>query len=97
MDAIEKMKVYSKLDITDKELERFRDLKNNFFISDILFNRDSKNYKVVIEYDVNYLGHLFGKEIEKEELFYTLKCGNKIIIKSGRKNDIKKWLRYNLK
>lgn len=96
MTILEKSKVYDKLEISDAELSRFRQYKDNYNISDILFINNNQKYKVVIEYDVNYIGHLFGNEIEKNELFYSLKVGNRYIIKRARKNDIKKWLRHNL-
>ena len=96
MNAIDKMKIYNKLDITDEELERFRTLKNNYNITDILFIRNNKKYRIIIDYDINNISKLFKKEIEKNELFYTLKVGNKIILKNVYKKDIKTWLRYNL-
>lgn len=96
MTILEKSKVFDKLEISDTELARFRQYKDNYDISDILFIKNNQKYKIVIEYDVNHLSHLFGKEIEKTELFYSLKVGNRYIIKRGRKNDIKVWLRHNL-
>lgn len=90
-------KIISKLDINDKELQLFRSQKTNFNVSDVLYIKDNNRYKIVIEYDVNYIGQLFNKEIEKEELFYTLKVGNKNILKRVRKSDIIKYIKCNVK
>lgn len=97
MNSKEIEKVISKLEVSDLELNKFRTYKTNYYLTDILFIKNNKKYKIVIEYDINNISQLFGKDITKEELFYTLKCGNKIILKRERKNDIKKWLEYNLK
>ena len=97
MNSKELEKVINKLEVSDLELNKFRTYKDNYYLTDILFIKNDKKYKIVIEYDVNNISHLFGKDITKDELFYTLKCGNKIILKRERKNDIKKWLEYNLK
>lgn len=90
-------KILNKLEVSDKELDLFRNLKENYYVSDELYIKDNKKYKIVIEYDVNYIGRLFDKEIAKDELFYTLKVGNKKILNRVRKSDVVKYLKCNIK
>lgn len=85
--------IFNKLEVNDNELNNFRKLKTNYFISDILFIKNNKNYKIVIDYDKNYIGHLFGKEIEKDELIYTLKVGNKKLLKEVKKNQVVRYIK----
>lgn len=88
--------VLKKLEISDRELQLFRKEKNNYYITDTLYIKNDKKYRIIIEYDVNNISHLFGKEIEKDELFYSLKVGNRYILKRERKNDIATYLKANL-
>ena len=80
-------KIFSKLEVSNKELELFNKLKNNYNISQGLFIKDNKKYSIKIYVDDKSLNYLLGN-IEKENLFYTLKQGNKIIYKDKTKKQI---------
>lgn len=69
-------KILSKLEITEKEKELFKKLKDNYFISDTLFIKDNNKYNIKIEYK------------NENDYFYTLKLKNKIIYKNKSKKQL---------
>ena len=89
--------VLKKLNVNDRELKLFDQLKNNYYIKDTLFIKDDKKYTLTITYNVNNISHLFGEPIKDRELFYTLKQGNKIIFKNESKKNAITRITYLLK
>ena len=83
-----KKKVFSKLEITERELQNFNKLKNNYYISDKLFIKNNKTYSIKIEYNENCLSHLFNDNIKIDDLLFTLKESNKILVNKGTKKQV---------
>ena len=83
-----KNQVFSKLEITEKELQNFNKLKNNYYISDKLFIKNNKTYSIKIEYNVNCLSHLFNDNIKIDDLLFTLIESNKILVNKGTKKQV---------
>ena len=80
--------VFSKLEITERELQNFNKLKNNYYISDKLFIKNNKTYSIKIEYNENCLSHLFNDNIKIDDLLFTLKESNKILVNKGTKKQV---------
>ena len=80
--------VFSKLEITERELQNFNKLKNNYYISDKLFIKNNKTYSIKIEYNENCLSHLFNDNIKIDDLVFTLKESNKILVNKGTKKQV---------
>lgn len=89
--------ILSKLEITERELDNFNKLKNNYYISDKLFIKDNKTYSIKIEYNENSLSHLFNDTIKVDDLLFTLKESNKILVNKGTKKQVIKKLENILK
>lgn len=83
-----KYQVFSKLEITERELANFNKLKNNYYISDKLFIKNNKTYSIKIEYNENCLSHLFNETIKLDDLLFTLKESNKILVNKGTKKQV---------
>ena len=83
-----KKQVFSKLEITERELQNFNKLKNNYYISDKLFIKNNKTYSIKIEYNENCLSHLFNDNIKIDDLLFTLKESNKILVNKGTKKQV---------
>ena len=82
-----KDQVIKKLDVKPAELKMFAGLKNNYDVTAYLFIKNDVKYKAVITYNDKSDGHLFGT-ISEDDLLYTLKARNKIIIKNASKKQI---------
>ena len=80
--------VFSKLEITERELQNFNKLKNNYYINDKLFIKNNKTYSIKIEYNENCLSHLFNDNIKIDDLLFTLKESNKILVNKGTKKQV---------
>ena len=80
--------IFSKLEITERELQNFNKLKNNYYISDKLFIKNNKTYSIKIEYNENCLSHLFNDNIKIDDLVFTLKESNKILVNKGTKKQV---------
>ena len=63
-------------------------LKNNYYISDKLFIKNNKTYSIKIEYNENCLSHLFNDNIKIDDLLFTLKESNKILVNKGTKKQV---------
>lgn len=92
-----KNQVFNKLEITERELKNFNELKNNYFISDKLFIKNNKTYSIRIDYNDNCLSHLFGNDITPDDLLFTLKESNKFLVNKGTKKQVIKKLESILK
>ena len=80
--------IFSKLEITERELQNFNKLKNNYYISDKLFIKNNKTYSIKIEYNENCLYNLFNDNIKIDDLLFTLKESNKILVNKGTKKQV---------
>lgn len=68
-------KVLNKLELSDRELQLFHDLKDNYYITDKLFYKNDKLYSIKVIY-------------KDYKLEYQLKENKKIILKTNNKKTI---------
>ena len=77
-------KVLNKLNVSDNELELFKKEKSNFNITDKLFIKNDKMYKIKIEIDLKGTNYLFGGV----DLVYTLIENRKYLVNKGTKKQV---------